>query len=138
MKCGWIVRNAGALLVAGALPFIVGCGGSKEFQLVPVKGVVNCGGKPISGGTIVFSPVAVSGTANSGRPAASKVAEDGSFELTTYRTNDGAIVGRHVVTYLVAEEGETPSKVKVPCRDASIEIEIKNAEDQLTVDLSGK
>jgi hypothetical protein len=56
-----------------------------------------------------------------GKAATGKVGPDGSFELTTYRPRDGAIVGKHTVSYSPMqageggdfEEGETPTGLEV-------------------------
>ena len=58
---------------------------------VPVKGKVTYKGKPLTEGEIVFEPD------NSGREAHGSIQPDGSFELTTFKTGDGAVPGTHRV-----------------------------------------
>jgi hypothetical protein len=72
---------------------LAGCGGSLP-EVAPVRGVVEFDGKPLSG----FDHAAVIFTPAGGMPAKSVVSPaDGSFDLSTYATGDGARIGRHSV-----------------------------------------
>jgi hypothetical protein len=90
-----LVRNHWwcALVVPCFLASIVGCSDSLP-ETAPVKGIVTIDGKPISefdNAAVIFMPP-------KGRPAKSVISKnDGSFELATYRTRDGARLGRHAV-----------------------------------------
>lgn len=66
-----------------------GCGGD-QLQTAPVHGSVTLGGTPLDRGTIVFTP-------SRGRVAHGKIGADGGFSLSTYGTEDGAIVGAHKI-----------------------------------------
>ncbi|WP_397568600.1 hypothetical protein [Schlesneria sp. T3-172] len=86
------------LLAIGAL---VGAGCSKqEFQVARVSGTVTCGGQTLTEGMVVFTPIGTGEkkTHDTGRSASGLIQEDGSFELTTYRRGDGAIVGTHTIS----------------------------------------
>src|SRR6476659_7523850 len=69
------------------------CGRSAP-AVYPVRGEVFFNGQPASGATVHFLPA----DADEGSPAYATVQEDGSFELSTYGTYDGAEVGEYVVT----------------------------------------
>jgi hypothetical protein len=58
-------------------------------------------GKPLAGGRILFQP-----TGEVSHSARGIIAQDGSFQLTTFEPNDGAIPGEHkvVITPAVPEE----------------------------------
>ena len=90
-----------AILVVG-ITAVSGCG-KNEFQVAKVKGSVTCNGKPLSEGLIVFIPAgAAAATSDSkssvtGRSASGMIQPDGTYELTTYKSGDGAIVGSHSV-----------------------------------------
>ena len=115
--------------VVMSVGFAIGCGGRDTVSTVPVKGKVTCNGQPVKGGTINFSP------AGEGRGAFGEIQSDGSFELTTYSTGDGAMPGKHSVT-LTPEESENGESKATPCSDATIEIEIPaDGTDSLTVEL---
>jgi hypothetical protein len=75
------------------LLLISGCGVGLP-ETAPVRGVVTFDGKALSG----FQHAAVAFTPAGGRPAKGVISpNDGSFELTTYKSGDGARVGRHTV-----------------------------------------
>ena len=75
-----------------------GCG-PRRPATVPVKGRVTLDGKPVADAAVMFEPEA------GGVPARGSTAADGSFTLTTFERDDGAIAGRHrvAVTKVVIE-----------------------------------
>jgi hypothetical protein len=76
-----------------------GCSKS-PYELAPVHGKVAVDDKPLFQGKIRFAPVAQGSEINSGKPAFGKIESDGTFRLTTFEPNDGAVVGEHWVTIL--------------------------------------
>ena len=88
------------LAVAAVLP--LGCGSSGP-EMVPIRGTVKFDGTPLTGGTVEYIP-----TEPQGRKAIGRIADDGTFELTTFKDGDGAIVGSYkvVVTALAPHPGE--------------------------------
>src|SRR5712692_3799699 len=85
-----------ALLVLGG----IGCGGAGKP--VPVAGTVTVDGRPVGGAVVQFFP-----QGENGRPAAGQTNEGGSFRLTTFTADDGALPGDYVVT--LAWEQELPA-----------------------------
>jgi hypothetical protein len=83
-----------------ALP---GCNRS-SFELAPVHGKVTIDNKPLFQGKVMFAPVAKGNGVNSGKPAWGNIQPDGTFRLTTYKNDDGAIVGEHWVTIMNSDE----------------------------------
>src|SRR5262245_4436516 len=81
---GWYLGLLGALALAGG-----GCGGSGT---VKVRGTVTLDGKPLSGAMVTFVPAEEKGRAASGATQA-----DGSFRLTTFKPDDGALPGDYKV-----------------------------------------
>lgn len=80
---------------------VVGCsGGLKEFPVADAGGIVLCEGKPVPFAKVQFNPKSVDGskTAIIGKPGFAFAREDGTFTLSTYGTDDGAVVGQHTVT----------------------------------------
>jgi hypothetical protein len=67
---------------------------STDAPVYPVGGEVFFKGEPASGAVIHFHPV----DEKNGSPAFGTVKEDGSFELSTFDTNDGAEEGDYIVT----------------------------------------
>ena len=79
-----------------------GCGSSKP-ETAPVAGRVTLEGIPVKTGTVIFYPA-------SGHPAVGTIQSDGSYRLTTFVKDDGALLGQHVVTIEATEivGGDTP------------------------------
>ena len=80
------------LLFSVAL-FPIACGSDKA-RVYPVRGEVFVNGKPAPGALVHLHPR----DKQNGRPAFATVQQDGSFQLTTYATNDGAVPGEYAVT----------------------------------------
>src|SRR3954454_5223028 len=82
------------LLSILALAGWTGCS-AKGPTVAPVKGKVLLNGEPVTNGNVITIPTA-------GRGARGFIQSDGSFQLGTFATSDGAIVGLHkaaVVAY---------------------------------------
>jgi hypothetical protein len=85
-------------MVAGLIATVVlGCGGS-SYDVAPVHGKLTVGSRPLSGAKVMFAPIAKGETAAAGKAAVGLTTSDGSFTLTTYSDQDGAVVGEHWVT----------------------------------------
>jgi len=56
-----------------------------------VSGLVTLDDKPLAGASVLFMPV------EGGVPGRAATKEDGSFSLSTFEEQDGALVGRHRV-----------------------------------------
>ena len=92
-------------------------------------------GQPVNGGTVFFSPAGQAGETITGKPATGNVGPDGTFTLTTYTDGDGAVVGKHTVSY-AAVESDNPSAPKPPCAGAApVELEINPGDNDLKVEL---
>ncbi|HEV3236940.1 MAG TPA: hypothetical protein VGZ25_08120 [Gemmataceae bacterium] len=96
------MRRRYALL--GSLFFVAiltaaGCGGSGN--VTKVEGIVTLDGKPLPGATVSFVPVK-----EGGKPAFGRTDNDGTFRLTTFRTDDGAQPGEYQVVVVVEEVDE--------------------------------
>ena len=78
------------------LALLSGCGGP---QMARVKGKVTCNGKPVAQATITFSPMQRHDKDREpGKPATGFTDEKGTYDLSTFRHYDGALVGKHRVT----------------------------------------
>lgn len=83
--------NARQTLVLLAASFAMsGCGPGYQLDTGKVTGQVTIDDQPVTKGFVVFVPP-------TGRRASGPIGPDGQFSLTTYRTDDGAIVGPHSV-----------------------------------------
>lgn len=107
-------------LFAGVLLSIAGCGQS-EFEMADVEGTCTCDGVPMPMGMLVFTPVRpdnfdTSKVQNLGKPAHGEIQEDGTFVLSTYGNEDGAVIGKHRV-WLRMDEYEDEANLP-PCEEA--------------------
>ncbi len=78
-----------------------GCSNGRKPAFA-VQGKAFKGSEPLAGAMVVFHPVNAA-EKDLTRPSG-VVAEDGSFQLTTYDANDGAPEGEYVVTLLWQEK----------------------------------
>lgn len=67
-----------------------GCSRGGELPTAPVTGKVTYKGKPVPSGTVMFVP-------EKGPAATGEIAKDGTYTLSTYSKNDGAVLGKHKI-----------------------------------------
>lgn len=72
-----------------------GCSGGAKFA--PVSGVVKVNGKPYGKALVSFQPMATDGNPNPGRGSSAYTDGGGRFTLMSDGTQDGAIVGKHII-----------------------------------------
>lgn len=120
---------------------LAGCGGGTS-RTAPVKGKVTYKNKPVPNGTITFIPVGY------GTSATGELGSDGSYTLTTFKSGDGAIPGKHKVIIvamqdmsarLPEERNPLPPPI-VPSKYTSIattdlEVEVKEGDNTHNFDL---
>lgn len=70
---------------------ISGCNQSDNPKTYPAKGKVSYRGQPIASGLVLLTPV------DSGHAATGNLEKDGTFQLTTFQKNDGAVPGKYQV-----------------------------------------
>jgi hypothetical protein len=79
------------------LPWSVGCGDAKT---VKIQGALTLDGKPLAGAMVTFLPF----NEKEGRAAGGRTDSSGSFHLTTFKTDDGALPGKYRVTVVMPED----------------------------------
>jgi hypothetical protein len=94
----WLLKSCFAT-VCIALTSAVGCSRS-PYELAPVRGTVTIDSRPLSQAKVMFAPIESGDNPNPGKPAFGLLQPDGSFVLTTYSENDGAVIGEHWVTII--------------------------------------
>lgn len=80
---------------------VVGTGCDRGPRIVPVRGIVRFNGKPLAYGSVMFQP-------SQGQPAVGEIKPDGTFVLSTFRPEDGAVVGPHLVRVACYESQQSP------------------------------
>jgi hypothetical protein len=108
-KRGFRGRPAGLALTVLILVAPVGCGRSSAPKTVVVQGKVTYKGQPVTQGYISFVP-AKSGGGPVSRPATGTLTADGSYQLSTFGENDGAIPGEYQVVVISKSGGPTPEE----------------------------
>ena len=103
-----------AAMFAGTMALTFsGCGPSYP-PTYQVTGKVTVDGQPLQQGTITFYPT-------QGRSALGKIQPDGSYTLTTFNDDDGAVPGSHQVTIKATQ-------VSGPAAPSSFEEELAQAQ----------
>lgn len=80
-----------------SLTWLAGCG-SGDPATAKTSGTVKANGKDVHGGSVIFEPMA-EGKSQPGKTTIVPVEEDGTFVVTTYKENDGAIIGKHRIRF---------------------------------------
>ncbi len=111
-----VVRRS-ALAVGLALLCLTLAGGCKRNpRVVPVAGKVLYNGAPLAFGSVTFQP-------EKGQPAVGDVSS-GTFALSSYQPNDGAVPGKHGVAVVCYEsqrpgfqaQGDSLGKLLIPLK----------------------
>lgn len=111
------------LVVSIALP--LGCGGDpSKPKLGQVSGTVIYKGEPVTKGVVSFVPSGGPG-AQTGQPATGEIGSDGSYQLTTFEADDGAVLGEHVVLVQAVEMDPSIEGGGMPIPDAQGRLNIK-------------
>lgn len=108
----------------------LGCG-SGDFPVASVSGRVLCDGQPVPHAIVFFEPLQSGESALAGKQGTARAKEDGTFVISTYGTQDGAVVGRHRVRVAPPDSDDHP-QFNCPCSMNSevdvMEVEVKKGE----------
>ena len=88
-------RSAASLLIGLSVFAVCGCNSNQPATYSTTGKVVFADGSPLAGGTIMFQTVGGKGDAVFN--ARGLIGEDGTFAMTTFEPNDGAVAGEHQV-----------------------------------------
>lgn len=94
---------------------LFGCGessGKPRPTIAPVSGKVTYKGQPVVDAAVTFI------NASSPRTAVGVTNAQGEFALTTFDTNDGALVGEHKVT-IAKRQGAATAELRSPLEQAA-------------------
>ncbi len=138
LQAGWIRGVCLAALTA----LLTGCSGG-DFAVAPVKGKVLHQGKAVAGGSVTLHPIKVAEGSNEskGKPASGQVNADGTFLLSTYGTDDGAVIGTHAVSFFpVVAAAKSYDDKPAPSPYAGLvpkdkQVEIKPGKNEITIEL---
>jgi hypothetical protein len=132
------VRLVGILAVG-----FVGLAGCKssEYPTAPTSGRVVCEGQPVPHVMVFFEPLETGKSALVGRSGFAIAKDDGTFVLTSYQPNDGAVIGRHRVRVGPPPQGDHPEFKCVCYLNSEIdlmEVEVKKGKNEFDLVLKKK
>ncbi len=140
--CRMVLVNVGLLSVAG----LAGCQQPSGPDVAEVKGKVVADDGPVAGVELVFKPT-------QGRNSIGVTSSSGDFVLDYTSDRKGAVVGKHMVSFMVpaddsdalVEEGmskteKAEARRRVPPRkiEHTETVEVKKGTNSFEFDLSGK
>ena len=144
--------HAGAIRIVAVLLIgvvaVAGCGGGAgKRPVAKVSGKVTFNGQAVTSGTVSLFPVNAAKVTEAGKHGICVIQSDGSFKASTYGEFDGAIIGKHRVSYSppsvetpVAPEGghaqappPSPYEGLVP---SVIEVEVKAGDNSINIELT--
>ena len=92
-----------------ALMLVAGCSGASKPKTIKVQGKVMYKGQPVTQGDVSFLPVKPAQGYPS-RPATGTLKPDGTYQLTSFEANDGAVPGEYQVSIVSKTGGPTPEE----------------------------
>jgi hypothetical protein len=95
-------RTCTCFALAALVALAMGCGSKKN--LVKVEGKVTLDDQPLAGATVSFIPADGNGV-----PANGRTGDDGSFQLTTFNSGDGARPGDYKVVIVADPPAAAPA-----------------------------
>ena len=123
---------AGLILLTALACF--GCN-KTAFPVAQVEGIVLCDGQPVPFVRVSFDPIRTDSVIVGVR-AQGITDENGRFALSTYGTNDGAVVGRHEVRVSAtqATDRDTPAALSEFTMVMEAEVE-RGKRNEFTIDV---
>ncbi|MEN6407496.1 MAG: hypothetical protein ABFC77_13625 [Thermoguttaceae bacterium] len=132
----------GAALAMVLCTMATGCRRSDRSPVAPATGKVLFNSKPLQFGMVMF-------VSDVGRPASGVIQSDGTFQLTTYQKNDGAVIGHHRVAITCNESPKTaepdagPGPSLIPTKyneytTSGLEAIVKDKNEPFVFELTGK
>jgi hypothetical protein len=131
-----------ALVLSVGLLSLSACGKSDQFQVAPVSGTVKCNGTLITEGLVVFIPAGKpeGKSKDTGRSASGVIQPDGTYQLTTYTTADGAIVGSHTVQVLapapIDDDAPLTDANRYACGNAPLQKTVAEGKNVIDLELT--
>ena len=118
------------ILVLGLLLPLVGCGSSSTpgGPTTLVTGKVLWKGRPVTKGTVSFEPE------GAGKEAFGEIQSDGTYVLTTYKKDDGAVFGKHRVS--ISNAGKSAPLKYANYQSSQIEVEVAEGKSDYSINLN--
>lgn len=118
-------------LCVGLALLLSGCSAGGDFPTAKTTGRVVCEGQPVPHAMVFFEPLQTGKQALVGKQGIANAEADGTFMVSTYGDNDGAVIGRHRVR-VGPPRGGPPPDFRCDCVLNSevdvTEVEVKKGE----------
>lgn len=122
----------------------LGCNAAHERQVGFVLGTVTCDGRPLTSGVVIFTPVEVVGGANVSdqdfaKGARGLIHADGTYQLSTYSLEDGAVVGVHEVRVMQLDPDDDDAPVEnggFACSQEVVRVTVERGTNTINIALS--
>ena len=119
-----------------------GCRPAYKLVVAPVSGAVHCNGNLVTEGYVLFTPIPQEGVnrSSSGKSAYGNIRPDGTYTLTTYDKEDGALIGKHRVRAYKPDPEDDEQVVIDPfcCGDKVLVVEVKEQDNTIDLDLQNQ
>jgi hypothetical protein len=116
MKKRSVTEEAWTYLIIAAIVPLAGCGSGYQREVAKVTGTVKCDGQLLTEGIVIFTPKEVATNDNLSQEdfakgARGEIQSDGTYELSTYKEGDGAVVGVHDVRVMQVDPEDDDAPV---------------------------
>jgi len=137
-----LVREFTLFFMIVSSTLMTGCDSGGDFPVAPVRGRVLCEGQPVPHLRVFFEPLETGNSAIVGKQAFAFTEADGTFVLSTYGSDDGAVIGKHRVRVGGPDRRQYPDFTCACVLNSEIDImqvEVKaNVENEFEVVLKKK
>jgi hypothetical protein len=129
-----------AIPLIGMSALLIGCSGG-DFPTARTTGRVVCEGQPVPHVMVFFEPMQSGKSALVGKQGFARAEADGTFSLSTYGENDGAVIGHHRVRVGPPRGDEFPN-FKCACylnpEVDIMEVDVKKGKNEFEIVLKKK
>ena len=133
------MQISGYILVAltGGAIALSGCTPSYVMETAPVTGKVTCNGELVTEGYAVLTAVVTKSAdpTQSGKSGYATIQSDGTYVVSTYDEEDGAVIGTHQVRIYKPDPEDDEQIIEEPFVCGEHVIEVTVTEDDNVIDL---
>jgi hypothetical protein len=122
------------LIITGLIT-VGGCQNVEKFPLAQVEGTVLCEGNSVAFVTVYFVPVEEGTSAIIGKSGQAITKQDGTFRLSTYQPNDGAVIGKHTVRVGTSSSTDPTCPAELSHSKVVQIVNVVKGGNQFTIDL---
>ncbi|MDR1492552.1 MAG: hypothetical protein LBT05_07510 [Planctomycetaceae bacterium] len=129
------INNQMIFLTIAGLIIVGGCQNVEKFPLAQVEGTVLCEGNPVAFATVYFVPAEEGKSAIIGKPGQAITKQDGTFRVSTYQPNDGAVIGKHTIRVGTSSSTDPACPAELSHSKVVQTVNVVKSGNQFTIDL---